>query len=242
MSATRFIVTGFPRTGSTLLCSCLGQNPKVRLHYELFHERVEERASVNGIKWDGQVDPLDVLELAFGDATKQEDFGASGFKLFFGHARRGAESVIWRRIASDPQVKLIFLRRPWLEILASLECARRSGVWAVPASASAPDVPPFKLDFGWAKDTLDAFWRDQVRVKGLLRQHEWLQINYAHIATCLQPTLRKVENFLNVSTNPDAIPRFVQQRCRVLEEQVLNLKPIRDGLATEPYFDELFSR
>jgi len=116
-----FVVFGYQRTGSNLLCSYLGRHPKIAMHYELFNDKavfVHDGILETGddIK-NRDVDPARFLAQMFSVGSRAEGLGGGrpecvGFKVFPEHmCRSKASRELFEQLLSDTRVKKIILKR-----------------------------------------------------------------------------------------------------------------------------------
>jgi hypothetical protein len=128
---TRFVIVAAPRTGSNLLCTLLNSHPDVLCHHEVFNPGgIYYALDFRGGRLDlGSPAARDRDPLAFLDRLYWADLGhrCVGFKW-----TRGQEPSVLTRVAGDPRVRTILLRRRnRLKVYASEQVALRTGQWEV---------------------------------------------------------------------------------------------------------------
>jgi LPS sulfotransferase NodH len=143
----RFVVVSVARTGSTLLNNLLTAQGHVLAFGELFR-------GDGAIGWDlrpfnslqnprllqlQETRPLEFLEKAV-FRNWPRSIAAVGFKLFYYHARTGAQAQVWDYLKADPSIAVIHLkRRNILEQYASLRVAHETNVWSTTTAGAPPD-------------------------------------------------------------------------------------------------------
>lgn len=127
---TRFTMFGFPRCGSTYLCSLLDSHPKILCHYEVFHpdeivtvygfnQEVEEMHGFTTQRRDEH--PEQLIDILFRQNRGAE---AVGFKIFIGHSEKAHDLII-----EDRSIKKILLRRNSIPAYVSMLIAEQTGAF-----------------------------------------------------------------------------------------------------------------
>lgn len=168
---SNFVIFGFPRCGSTYLCSLLESHPKVLCHYEVFHP--EEIVTVYG--YQDQVEEIKAYTPQRRDENPKEFIDtlfknnlwgdAVGFKIFIGHSEKAHDLII-----EDRSIKKILLRRNTIPAYTSMLIAEKTGAFTHKEQSHTEQVR-VSLDMG-----------------GLLNFHRLLEEYFSKIKEKLEET------------------------------------------------------
>ncbi|MGE0463951.1 MAG: sulfotransferase [Vicinamibacterales bacterium] len=236
---TPFVVVGRSRVGSNLLRSLLNAHPHIVAFGEVFRD-------VNELDWDHtgyfqsssvrdvvQREPLRFLETRlFGRYPRS--VRAVGFKLFYYHARDGAQAAIWPWILERRDIHVIHLKRGnLLETHVSRKRAALTGQW-VNTSGRKDEAVTLTLDYdevladfrqtrGWEEESDRAF-----------AGHPLLQVTYEQLASDYQAEARRLEAFLGVE--PHAVqPSTFRQSTQSLSDTISNYHELKARFTGTPW-------
>jgi hypothetical protein len=236
----RFVVATIPRTGSTMFCEALQRHPSIRCAMEIFnphlagtaphlqdHSHATWRATafqelygmsatdaITNHKLDeNRVDLSRLLDRVWNDWD--------GFKLILSHVQ--PNSPVLDRLENDPTVKMILLRRDFLEACYSYKIASVSRVWQTTAKGEHDEPFEFPIDevmwffdeYGKREDDVAVRFPNALTVTHHALVHEWADTWDAallHIgapAYRLQPRIQKrtLRPFEQIITNHAAIQK-----------------------------------
>ena len=160
-------------------------------------------------------------------------FRATGFKLFYHHARSGAVASAWDYLAATPRLKIVHLRRSnWLESLVSLERARMTGTW----HATAPQqVRAFCLSPQCCRRYFEDLERSAALVQPLLDTHAVLELEYRQVVAEFQPLLARICAFLDVEPAAPLTARLVKIAQVEPSRELTNYHELRACFRDTPY-------
>lgn len=234
-----FVVVGRSRVGSNLLRSLLNAHPQIVAFGEVFRD-------VNELDWDHtgyfqsssvrdllQREPVRFLEARlFGRYPR--NVRAVGFKLFYYHARDGAQAGVWPWILEHRDIRVIHLKRGnLLETHVSRKRAALTGQW-VNTSGRQDEAVALTLDY----DEVLADFRQtrawEVECDQAFAGHPLLQVTYEQLASDYQAEARRLEAFLGVE--PHAVqPSTFRQSTQSLSDTVSNYHELKARFAGTPW-------
>jgi LPS sulfotransferase NodH len=236
---TPFIVLGRSRVGSNLLRSLLNDHPQIVAFGEVFRD-------VNELDWDHvgyfqtdsareliQQDPVRFIERRLlGRYPKA--VRAVGFKLFYYHARTGAQAGVWPWLVGRRDIRVIHLKRGnLLQTHVSRKRAALTGQWV--NTSGAPDrtvtleldVDEMLRDFeqtrAWEADADETF-----------AEHPLLQVQYEQLASNFASEARRLSEFLSVEPR-DVRPSTFQQSTQPLSATIANYHELKARVAGTPW-------
>lgn len=234
--ATRFLVAGCPRTGSSLIAMTLDLHPKVRCLGELFHPSLTERARNHHVSRDRDSvsfyrdgeDPIAFLERCVWQTTS---VSAVGFKLFPSHANTGSTKGLFSRLHREyPDLSVIHAYRPnYLDVWVSLERASQTGLWQVPSARSrqiAADAKPVVIN----PDELEAYFSfmetSDEMIATFHHPGRYLRVTYSDLENRFQSALTRMWQFLGVDV-VQLSPPLVKQNNESHSSFLLNYEELR---------------
>jgi LPS sulfotransferase NodH len=232
--ATRFVLLGHPRSGSTLLFTSLIEHPSLRIYGELFQDDSEARREAYGapeVMYRPEMDGATFLdERVFREDGNPETL-AVGFKLFYTQAREPFARTAWAYLLRQKDIRIVHLvRNEVLRSFASLCEAEASGEWHVDEGQTPVSSSPVRIDPERCLAFLDAWYAHREWVRQAFSKHEMLELSYErHILPDFQLALRDVQSFLGIP--PLTLPVVLRrQGTRPLEERISNYDEIRSLL------------
>ena len=222
-----FIVLTRSRTGSNMLISMLDSHPNIRAEGELLRDLnpIFHRVALN---------------LVF--SRQSTCITASGFKIFYGHARTDGGSRVWDRLESMEHLSVIHLkRRNILRTVVSEKIALDQGIWL---DRSSKDLPkPRKRIHLSIAEAERAFSLTKLReLEGDRRfgDHALLDVYYEDLVCEAQANFRKVTEFLNVPF-VEPITHLRKQNPEPLTNLLVNYDELRSafsGTEWQNFFDD----
>ncbi|HET6874020.1 MAG TPA: Stf0 family sulfotransferase [Acidimicrobiales bacterium] len=230
-----YLLVGYPRTGSSVLCRALAATGVLGVPQEYFWRLVEARhAEEMGRPAPTDADYRGYLEAALGYGTTAN--GVFGAKLFWGHAqdlvrRTGltedfchleAAQRLWAPFG--PDLRLVFVQRDCLRAALSLWRAEVTGVWGLrPGERDAP--PPPVADI-WAisvahaeMHAADIGWRNILASTPL----PLLELSYESVTADISGAVRLIADFVDVTPPPETLrspPYFRRQADATTESHL----------------------
>jgi LPS sulfotransferase NodH len=230
----KFILLSHPRSGSTLVTLALQSHSDIRMFGELFHADIQHRLKAYG--WgierrpsmqlnprrtkgwyytDHQEGDRFLQELVYGD--RGEDCPvASGFKLFYNHARSERAKSAWDYIRLHEELRIIHLvRANLLDCFVSIRTAETTTVWEVELGEPPSSEPPV---LSIAHEECERYFksimlqRRQVASELFSPGRRVLQVEYERdILGAFDKMLYKIQEFLGVV--PQSLPQLLQKQA-----------------------------
>ena len=238
---TPFIVLGRSRVGSNLLRGLLNAHPQVLAYGEVFRDtRAQDwdhtgyfQAASDAALLQGE--PVRFIEArVFGRYPR--GVRAVGFKLFYYHARDGAQAGVWPCLLARRDLRVIHLKRGnLLETHLSRKRAALTGQW-VNTSGQQERAVTLSLDFdemladfqqtrAWEADCDRAF-----------ADHPLAQVQYERLAADYVSEARRLQEFLGVEPRAVA-PSTFQQSRQPLSATITNYHELKARCAGTPWSD-----
>jgi LPS sulfotransferase NodH len=207
-----FIVLTRSRTGSNMLISMLDSHPNIRAEGELFRDL---NPKLSGF----------ALDLVF--SRQPRHVRASGFKIFYGHARKGGATSVWDKLERMDRLSVIHLKRKnILRTVVSDRIARDQGVWLAKSSKDLPKrCKRIKLPIAEAERAFSLTKLRELEGDRRFGAHRRLELYYEDLVSDAQATFQKVTEFLNVP--------YVEPTIQLRKQ---NPEPLKDLLVN---YDEL---
>ncbi len=226
LGVTPFILSGSGRSGSSLLEHSLKQHPQIRMYGELLKNN--SRFQIDGRRYLKGEDGASFLQYVFSTRYSGE-VGGVGFKFFYNHAREDpSATTVWRFIAENREVRIIWIKRNWFAQLVSLVAATQSGVWWVQnrPGEDPPEVPPFDLTMQRCERYFSnrEKWTRQLTTE--IQGHAVLKIEYDDLCSSYFETIQDALDFLELSRIITVMPTK-KQRLLEPHQQVLNYSELK---------------
>ncbi|MDF1821870.1 MAG: sulfotransferase [Alcanivoracaceae bacterium] len=210
---TRFVFTGFPRTGTTVVAGSIISHPEILFYGEVLNNQPEvrqgeARRETLSAGWrisqapDHPLSPCSLygsgrayLEQLYGQAVPHK---AIGFKLMHDQAISGPNSDAWDYLLENTDIKLIrTTRQNPLEILCSFVRASLTRHW----HNTGQDVPQhrFVVPPDQAEALLTRFLTMPAQLEQMEKSHAMLELDYGRICSDFSGCMRDVFDFLGVS-------------------------------------------
>jgi len=183
---TKFVILGYPRTGSNLLMTTLNKHPNVFCYGEIFNNK-EVR------DWDipfvlrspfelkrKNENPVEYVKgKIFGEYPT--DVKAVGFKLFYHHARKGKEDEVWEYLRNKKQIKIIHIvRKDLLRALVSHALAKETGKF-VNKSGKKSGIRKITLDSNECESYFEKTAKNIREFDEFFSEHSVLKIFYENL-------------------------------------------------------------
>ena len=239
-SYRRFVVVSVARTGSTLLTNLLNAQGQVLAFGELFR-------GDGAIGWDRwpfyshqnarlrrlhETQPIAFL------ATEvfrrwPRPIAAVGFKLFYYHARTGAQAQVWDYLRADPAIAIIHLkRRNILEQYVSLRVAHESNVWST--SSPRPPAEPIRLDPDACLRHFEEVRAQETQCETFFGPGRMHSVDYEDLVADRAGTMARIAACLGVELGP-LKAKIVRQRTQPLSAAIANYDELREAFAGSPW-------
>ena len=251
---TPFILTGFPRTGTTVVAASIIDHPEILFYGEIFSTTPEVRVNearrlTLGAGWQMdkrmgyELKPLDYRASAAPYLEQfwahQLPFRALGFKIMLDQAVEGPNSDVWRYIADHPEVRIVRTRRSNLmEVVCSYARARVTRRWHT-SGESMPE-PQFIISPDEFANLVRRFTAVPEAFQGVEATHPVLDLDYDRISSDFSGCMRDVYHFLGVSKRDVPEPRLKKIAKRAPREELVNYDELKQhfaGTELARYFD-----
>lgn len=219
---TRFVFTGFPRTGTTVVAGSIITHPDVLLYGEVFNNQPEVRVGearreTMSAAWrpEGKSGyPLAPCALTgSGRAYLEQLYGqdvpyqAVGFKLMHDQAISGPNSDAWDFLLENPDIKVIRTSRANpLEILCSFVRASMTRHWHNTGQQVKQHrfvVPPQQAEI-----LLKRFVTMPPQLIEMESSHPMLELDYQRICDDFSGCMADVFEFIGVAPMESVAPRL----------------------------------
>lgn len=225
---SNFVIFGFPRCGSTYLCSLLESHPKVLCHYEVFHP--DEIVTVYG--FDQEVEEIKAYTPQRRDENPGEfiDFlfkhnlwgDAVGFKIFIGHSEKAHDLIL-----EDRSIKKILLRRNTIPAYTSMLIAEKTGAFTHKDQSHSGQVK-VSLDMGGLLNfhrLIDGYFR-MLKEKLEETDQSYLELDYDQMVSD-PAVIDSVFSFIGVQTGLKEIKAFTKKQNKAfLADKIDNVDEV----------------
>jgi LPS sulfotransferase NodH len=248
---TNFILLGYPRCGSNLLLSALGNHPQIRMIGEVLSAdetvRSEAWVRVNPTAWPpprgegyraGQ-NAAEFLQKNIFSDRPLENLCAFGFKIFYDHARFDqASSTAWDYLLTQDIKVIHLIRRNLLYSLISQEVAERTNLWyrtADDPTAPPPPLAPFDLDPAACRTYFDYVSERRAWAEEAFARHSMLTIEYEkYLCANFKDTNFRVHQFLG-ALPWHLRPNMAKQQALTARQQISNFETLNNYFAGSAY-------
>jgi LPS sulfotransferase NodH len=253
-----FVLTGVPRTGTTVVAGALLQHPDVLCYGELFHghdgvrHREAARISV-GAGW--QFDrPLDCGVRACSKAEsgagyleelfqRSQSGTATGFKLLLDQAQQGANRDVWEYIAASETIRIIETHRPdLLQVICSFARASITKHWH--SAGGSPPPVQFAISPEDFVKLVERFNTKHPAYSGV-NSDRILRIDYDDICADFSGCMARIYDFIGVPVLQQVKPRLQKIATRDPRQELANYNELLQAFRGTPYeamFDYCESR
>jgi LPS sulfotransferase NodH len=236
---TPFVVLGRSRVGSNLLRSLLNAHPHILTYGEVFRD-------TNDLDWDHSGyfqnegtrtligrDPVRFVETRL-LGRYPRSVRAVGFKLFYYHAREGAQAGIWPWLEQRRSIKVIHLKREnLLQTHVSRKRAAMTGRW-VNTSGEPDKIVKLQLDYDEVVADFEQTRKWESDCDRTFAAHPMLQVQYEQLASDFVSEARRLESFLGVPSRV-VRPTTSKQATQSLAETVTNYHELKARFASTPW-------
>ncbi len=245
----RFIITGLPRSGTTVICGSLITHPEISFYGELFNDmmgvRRNEAARLTlGAGWKiGNVSshllrPCEEQESGYQYLDKFYSLDISvkavGFKILYDQALKGPNSEVWRYIADHPEIRIIRTQREnLLEIVCSYVRARITRRWHI--FEESIKSPRFILPAHECESLFQRFTQTPEAFGKIEKTHQVLDIEYTDIGTNFTGIMAGVFSFLEVNHEIKTKPLLNKIARLSPNDEIVNYQELRDHFQNTPY-------
>lgn len=230
-SYTRFIILGRSRVGSNLLRGLLNAHPQVIAYGEVFRDRTASDWDHTGhfqtrrLRRLAREQPVRFLESKLLGRYPRA-VQAVGFKLFYYHARDGAEAGVWPYLRERADIRVIHLRRRnLLQTHLSRTRAALTDRWV--NTSGQPDAPVVvSLDY-------EECVRDFEQTRAWEREadryfvgHPVLPLDYEDLIASFEQEALRIQHFLQLPPRA-MIPSTYQQARQPLSATIANYAALK---------------
>ena len=238
-----FVIFGYQRTGSNLLCSHLGRHPQIAMHYEIFNDKAiyahdGELHTGEDVK-NRDTDPFSFLARMFSVDSRAKALGGGrpecvGFKVFPEHmCRSKASRELFEQVLSDPRViKIILKRENRAAVCASALRASVTGHY-IKKNLDGVKVKFEPHELQAFVNNYDGYYKYLAeRVAG--QRGKWIEISYEELVRDPESTLQRLYDLLGVAPVPLArgvIRDIPRQSDGVLSNALANYEELRHAFS-----------
>lgn len=241
---TKFVIIGAPRTGSNLLMSLLNSHPNCLCYGEIFTNlKVGSWDIPFSLRKFGDLsykknDPIDYLENRIYSGYPKE-IKSAGFKLFYHHARKDNEKVVWNYLKDERSIKKIHLIRDnFLEIYLSHISAKKSrqfvNTWNTSKNFQRIKVDPVECEnyFKNLNENINS-------LREYFASEELMEIRYEELVNQRLTVLDDLLASLNLDSMK-LIPKTFKQNFVAAEKRISNFNEVKkyfSGTKWESFFN-----
>jgi LPS sulfotransferase NodH len=235
MSAVaKFVVLALARTGSWYVIESLRLHPHIAANGEVLNNE-------NKLHWWSdrtQLTPAQLISLGFQPDPRmsKQRIMAVGFKVIGTHlederpALRARTRKLLGLVAADEEIRVILLRRNYVEMYRSLVQAMATGQFRLHRESLIVPPPRVYLPPGELRRVCTQSDKFYAWASQLFTGHPLLELRYEDLLQRPDAELAEVQRFLNVPIRVLANPDICKQEWRPLWETVLNFDDLRREL------------
>ena len=205
--STKFFISFYERTGSTMLCHMLNKHPKIKCFFELLATPLEISDNSTAYKKDEAL--YKILEI-YQDYTTHE---AKGFKFKFPNQHSYYDEVT-KYLYSNADYKIIFLYRKnviknYVSKINQLQLLSQHNLANIQESVHIPKIlfdQQYKLMFNYR--ILKYILNNTFMYHEIKKRNNYIVISYEDLVFDTSNTISKVCDFLNVDFNNDMVESF----------------------------------
>jgi LPS sulfotransferase NodH len=246
---TKFILTGFPRTGTTVLAGSILIHPDVLFYGEIFSNTPEVRNSEAmritmgaGWKLENQLDyGMQACSFtgsagAYLDKMFSRDipFKVVGFKIMFDQSNDGPNSDVWNYISDHTEIKIISTRRDsLLEIICSYVRAHMTRRWHL----TGETLPNHKFIVPADKfiELVQKFESRPEQMDRIVDPNRVLELDYSKISNDFTGCMSDIYSFLDLEPQGVAAPRLTKIARMQPNEELANYAELKEHFKNTPY-------
>lgn len=221
----KYVLLGRSRVGSTLLARYLNSHVNI-IQYGLIF--LNENSKIGKPFLGNERKALELKKRSHSDFIKKYIYRnyptrlqAVGFKLFYDHANNDSFGNIWSTILSDPNIKILHMkRRNLLRNILSAQIAKKTGEYIHfkgNSQSKAVTLEPAYLEMQLLK--LQA---QHSKYDDLFSNHSCMDIYYEDLVNNASQTLLEIQQFLGVHFKMDLSASLEKQNIEPLRELIIN--------------------
>lgn len=233
--STKFFISFYERTGSTMLCHILNKHPKIKCYFELLATESERTTDTTAYSKDEALSRI--LEI-YQDYTKHE---AKGFKFKFPNQHHYYDEVT-KYLYSNADYKIIFLYRKnviknYVSKVNQLQLLSQHNLANIEKSVNIPKIlfdKQKKLMF--SHKTSNYILYNTFMYNEICKKKNHLVVAYEDLVFDTSNTISKVCDFLNVDFNNDMVESF--KTLKISNDDILSnfVNPIQfENFVNETY-------
>jgi len=245
----KFILLGFPRTGSTVIAGSIINHPEALFYGELFNHhpgvrRNESERQTLGAGWkfepalDWGIEPCpategthDYLNNFF---SRKVPFKSMGFKLMLDQVVTGPNSDVWEYIALHSEIKIIRTSRDNLvESICSFVRASMTKRWHIEQGSLKGHrfvIPPHEF-----LTLFKRFENPPLPIREIDKTHSILDLDYEDISNEFSKCMASVYSFLDIKILEESKPRLKKIASMKPNEELVNYAELKKYFENTPY-------
>ncbi len=246
---SKFILTGLPRSGTTVLSVSLASHPDILFYGELLNNELQVRKNESaritlGAGWQISNTPNNALrpcspqesgyQYVNNFFSLRQPLGALGFKLLYDQALQGPNKDAWDYIEQNSNIKIIqTVRQNLLEIICSYVRANITKRWHV--SNEKINNPRFVLPANECEILFKRFSHRPKALNNIYETHDVLDIEYSEIEKDFVDVMRKIFSFLEVDKKIEAKPQLSKIAALRPNEEIANYDELHEYFRNTEY-------
>lgn len=238
---TRFLILGYPRTGSNLLLRCLQNHHKVICFNELFNSNEQiiwGYPELNPYRWDARMvawrnkKPIEFLEQFVWNRSSL----SRGFKLFYGYQLSAPYlKHVWGHLYSLNDLHIIHIHRNnYLKMLYSYKLAKKTDQWLHPGKDKEERIHKIYIDHKECENFFVKYSNLKDFYNKMFSRHPILHVCYEEFISNFANTLQNTFDFLNIS-HIKMQPFTKKQSKPPLKNAIVNYEELKKYFSKSPW-------
>jgi hypothetical protein len=249
----KFLMTGLPRSGTTVVSGALMTHPQILFYGELLNDMMSVRKGeaarmTLGAGWriaDAPQQPLRVcseqdsgFDYLSGFYSINANAKAIGFKLLFDQALKGQNAQAWRYLADNPDIHIVSTKRGnLLEVVCSYSKAVATNQWH--STQEIDTSRQLMLPIETCEKLFKRFTKTPEALSQMKNTHKVLEVDYQCVCNDFTGTMNQIFNFLELDAKVESKPLLKKIALNTPRDELVNydeLKSHFEKTVYEKYF------
>jgi hypothetical protein len=246
---TNFLMTGLPRSGTTVISGALMTHPQILFYGELLNDMMSVRKGeaarmTLGAGWrianapqrplrvcSEQESGYDYLSSFYSIKT---DAKAVGFKLLFDQALTGKNALAWRYLADNPDIHIVSTKRVnLLEVVCSYSKARATNQWHSTQEIDSPQQLMVPIEN--CTKLFQRFSKASEVLAKMKKTHRVLEVDYQTICADFTGSMDRIFNFLELDAKVESTPLLKKIARDLPCDELVNYDELKNHFTNTRY-------